>query len=374
LAGIYLHIPFCKQACHYCDFHFSTSLKDKEVLVDALCREIEIRKDYTGTKEISTIYFGGGTPSLLSKADLEKIFNTIGKHFTITKDAEITLEANPDDLTLAKTEELKAAGINRLSIGIQSFLNEHLIVMNRSHTSIQAIEAVKNAQKSGITNISIDLIYGLPNLSTEKWEHNLNQAFALNVSHLSAYCLTVEKKTALNKFIQNKTIILPEEPIVLEQFKMLMEQSQKHGFIHYEISNFCKEGMYAKHNSSYWKNEIYLGIGPSAHSYNGKSRQWNISNNALYIKGVTANEPAFEMETLSEADKFNEYVMTRLRTIWGIDLNFLKSSFGENTLKEFLSESKEYIASGYMQQNGENVTLTQKGKFIADKIASDLFI
>ncbi|HWY98820.1 MAG TPA: radical SAM family heme chaperone HemW, partial [Bacteroidia bacterium] len=259
MAGIYIHIPFCKQACHYCDFHFSTSLKNKEALVDALCREIEIRKDYTGTKEISTIYFGGGTPSLLTKADLTKIFETIGEHFIIAKDAEITLEANPDDLTFIKTEELKAAGINRLSIGIQSFLDEHLIVMNRSHTSSQAIEAVKNAQKSGITNISIDLIYGLPNLSTEEWEHNLQQAFALNVSHLSAYCLTVEKKTALNKFIQNKTIILPEEPIVLEQFKILMEQSQKQGFIHYEISNFCKEGMYAKHNSSYWKNETYLG-------------------------------------------------------------------------------------------------------------------
>jgi oxygen-independent coproporphyrinogen-3 oxidase len=374
LAGIYIHIPFCKQACHYCDFHFSTSLKNKEALVDALCREIEIRKDYTGTKEISTIYFGGGTPSLLTKADLTKIFETIGEHFIIAKDAEITLEANPDDLTFIKTEELKAAGINRLSIGIQSFLDEHLIVMNRSHTSSQAIEAVKNAQKSGITNISIDLIYGLPNLSTEEWEHNLQQAFALNVSHLSAYCLTVEKKTALNKFIQNKTIILPEEPIVLEQFKILMEQSQKQGFIHYEISNFCKEGMYAKHNSSYWKNETYLGIGPSAHSYNGKSRQWNVANNALYIKGIETNEPAFEMETLSEADKFNEYVMTRLRTIWGIDLGFVKNTFGENLLTGLLSESKEYIDSGYMQQDKENVTLTQKGKFIADKIASDLFI
>jgi oxygen-independent coproporphyrinogen-3 oxidase len=374
LAGICIHIPFCKQACHYCDFHFSTSTKNKEALVDALCREIEIRKDYTGTKEISTIYFGGGTPSLLSKADLEKIFKTINKHFIIVKDAEITLEANPDDLTFTKTEELKAAGINRLSIGIQSFLDEHLVLMNRSHTSTQATEAVKNAQRSGINNISIDLIYGLPNLSTEKWEYNLQQAFALNVSHLSAYCLTVEKRTALNKFIQNKTIILPEEPIVLEQFKMLMEQSQKNGFIHYEISNFCKEGMYAKHNSNYWKNEKYLGIGPSAHSYDGKSRQWNIANNSLYIKAIEINKPAFEKEDLSEADKFNEYVMTRLRTIWGIDLGFVKNTFGETVLTGLLNESKEYIATGYMQQDRENVTLTQKGKFIADKIASDLFI
>ena len=374
MAGIYIHIPFCKQACHYCDFHFSTSLQNKEALVDALCKEIEMRKDYLNTNELSSVYFGGGTPSLLSKADLDKIFKVIQKHFTIAVDAEITLEANPDDLTAKKTNELKAAGINRLSIGIQSFLDEHLVLMNRSHTSLQAVEAVNNAKKSGIKNISIDLIYGLPNLSPEKWESNLAQAFSLNVSHLSAYCLTIEKKTALNRFVQNKTIILPEEPIVLEQFTALMAQTAKHGFIHYEISNFCKEGMFAKHNSSYWKNGSYLGIGPSAHSYNGDSRQWNIANNALSIKGIEANEPAFEKEVLTDANKFNEYIMTGLRTVWGIDLDFIKTTFGRKTFNHIINETKEYIDAGYIQQNGENVTLTQKGKFLADKIASDLFI
>ena len=374
MAGIYIHIPFCKQACHYCDFHFSTSLRNKEALVDAICKEIELRKDYLNTKELSTIYFGGGTPSLLSSADLEKIFKAIGKHFTIASGAEITLEANPDDLTKTKTDELKASGINRLSIGIQSFLDEHLVLMNRSHTSEQAIEAVKNAKKSGIHNMSIDLIYGLPNLSPEKWQHNLKQAFSLDVSHLSAYCLTIEKKTALNRFVENKTITLPEEPIVLEQFETLMEQTGKNGFIHYEISNFGKEGMFAKHNSNYWKSEQYLGVGPSAHSYDGKSRQWNIANNALYIKGIESEEPTFEKEELTEANKFNEYIMTGLRTIWGIDMEHVKTTFGRRIMNKLLNETKEYMDAGYMQQNGENVTLTQKGKFLADKIASDLFI
>jgi len=374
LAGLYIHIPFCKQACHYCDFHFSTSLRNKGALVDALCKEIETRKDYLGTSGLTSIYFGGGTPSLLSATDLTQILGTIQKHFTLTPDAEITLEANPDDLTSTKTDELKAAGINRLSIGIQSFLDEHLVLMNRSHNATQAIEGVKNAQRSDITNISIDLIYGLPNLSPEKWAYNIKQAFSLGITHLSAYCLTIEKKTALNRFVQNKTILLPEEPIVLEQFSMLMEQTAKQGFIHYEISNFCKEGMHAKHNSSYWKNDSYLGIGPSAHSYNGNSRQWNIANNALYIKGIEALEPAFEREELTDADKFNEYIMTRLRTIWGVDLVFVKDTFGENVLTNLQNEAKEYITLGYMQQKGENVTLTKEGKFIADKIASDLFI
>ncbi len=374
MAGLYIHIPFCKQACHYCDFHFSTSLRNKGALVDALCKEIETRKDYLGTSGLTSIYFGGGTPSLLSATDLTQILGTIQKHFTLTPDAEITLEANPDDLTSTKTDELKAAGINRLSIGIQSFLDEHLVLMNRSHNATQAIEGVKNAQRSDITNISIDLIYGLPNLSPEKWAYNIKQAFSLGITHLSAYCLTIEKKTALNRFVQNKTILLPEEPIVLEQFSMLMEQTAKQGFIHYEISNFCKEGMHAKHNSSYWKNDSYLGIGPSAHSYNGNSRQWNIANNALYIKGIEALEPAFEREELTDADKFNEYIMTRLRTIWGVDLVFVKDTFGENVLTNLQNEAKEYITLGYMQQKGENVTLTKEGKFIADKIASDLFI
>jgi oxygen-independent coproporphyrinogen-3 oxidase len=374
LAGIYIHIPFCKQACHYCDFHFSTSLNNKDALVDALCKEIELQKDYLVEETLSTIYFGGGTPSLLNVTDLDRIFNAIGKYFTIAPNAEITLEANPDDLSKQKTDELKASGINRLSIGIQSFIDEHLILMNRSHTSAQAVNAVKNAQKSGIQNISIDLIYGLPDLSPDKWKQNLEKAFSLNVPHLSAYCLTVEKKTALNKFVQAKTIILPEEPIVLEQFDTLMTEAGKHNFIHYEISNFCKENMFSRHNSSYWKSDSYLGIGPSAHSYNGSSRQWNIANNALYIKGIHASESVFEKEILTDANRFNEYIMTRLRTIWGIDLKFIEATFGKNILAKMTERAKEYIDAGFMEQNKENVTLTVKGKFLADKIASDLFI
>lgn len=374
MAGIYIHIPFCKKACHYCDFHFSTSQRNKEALVDALCKEIRLRKDYIKVPGLDTIYFGGGTPSLLNRTDLEDILNTVSKYFTVAPNAEITLEANPDDLTTSKTDELKSAGINRLSIGIQSFNDDHLSLMNRSHTSQQAMDAVKNAKKSGIENISIDLIYGLPDLTPEGWKHNLQRAFELDVPHISAYCLTVEKKTALNHFVQNKKIMLPEEPVILEQFSMLMEMAATNGFIHYEISNFCKEDMYSRHNSSYWKSEPYLGIGPSAHSYNGLSRQWNISNNALYIKGIQAGELVYEKELLSESDKCNEYIMTRLRTIWGIDLSYIKTNFGDAVLKGLLSGSQQYINSGYMQQNKENVTLTSKGRFIADKIASDLFI
>jgi oxygen-independent coproporphyrinogen-3 oxidase len=374
LAGIYIHIPFCKKACHYCDFHFSTSLHNKDTLVESLCKEIGLRKDYLSTKELSTIYFGGGTPSLLSLPDLTIIFEAIREHFTILPDAEITLEANPDDLTPQKIEELAKAGVNRLSIGIQSFFDEHLALMNRTHAMKQAIEAVKEAQRSGIKNISIDLIYGLPGLTLEKWNQNLQQAFELNVPHLSAYCLTVEKRTALHHMVKEKQIVLPEEFVITEQFNMLVNESAKNGFIHYEISNFCKENMYSRHNSSYWKNAQYLGIGPSAHSFNESSRQWNIANNALYIKALKGNELFFEKEILSEADKFNEYVMTRLRTIWGMDLAFVKKSFGETTLQLFLQESQHYIDAGYIQHTNENITLTQKGKLIADKIASDLFI
>ena len=279
------------------------------MLVDGLCKEIEIRKDYLGNKKLSTIYFGGGTPSLLNASELNKITNTIKEYFEIASDAEITLEANPDDLTIEKIKELKEAGINRLSIGIQSFFDEDLEQMNRSHTAKQAIEAVENAKSNGINNISIDLIYGLPNLTKEKWVYNLEQAFKLDVPHLSAYCLTIEEKTAFNHFLREGKITLPKEPETIEQFELLMSEAEKHKFIHYEISNFCKEGQQSKHNSSYWSNEHYLGIGPSAHSYNGSSRQFNVANNTKYIKGINAGTPDVEMEILTEENKYNEYIM-----------------------------------------------------------------
>jgi len=374
VAGVYIHIPFCRKACHYCDFHFSTSLENKELLVNMLCKEIEIRHNYLENKKLSTIYFGGGTPSVLSSLELNKIMDEIKKRFEIAPNAEITLEANPDDLTPEKIKELVEVGINRLSIGIQSFFDEDLEKMNRSHTAEQAIQAVKNAKSGGINNISIDLIYGLPNLTLEKWAYNLQQAFKLDVTHLSAYCLTIEEKTAFNHFLRKGIIKLPQEAETIEQFEVLMEEAGKHNFIHYEISNFCKEGLQSRHNSSYWTNEHYMGIGPSAHSYNGISRQFNVANNAKYTRGINVVVPEIEVEILTEANKFNEYVMTHLRTVWGVSPGVINTSFGEKSMNIFLSGAEPYISSGHLQWKQDSLILTQKGKLLADKIASDLFI
>lgn len=374
MAGIYIHIPFCKKSCHYCDFHFSTSLQNKELLIDGICGEINQRQDYLKNKKLSTVYFGGGTPSILNYSELNKIINKIKEYFEIDPKAEITLEANPDDLTVEKIKELKQVGINRLSVGIQSFFDEDLITMNRSHTVDQAIQGVENAKSGGIINISIDLIYGLPNLTKEKWVYNLGQAFKLNVSHLSAYCLTIEKKTAFNYFLRKGKISLPQEPETIEQFEILMQEAEKYNFQHYEISNFAKEGQHSKHNSSYWMNEFYLGIGPSAHSYNGVSRQFNVANNMKYIKGIDGGAPDFEIEFLTEADKFNEYILTRLRTAWGVSPGFINNGFGEKSLNIFLSGAEPYISSGHLQWKQDSLILTQKGKLLADKIASDLFV
>jgi oxygen-independent coproporphyrinogen-3 oxidase len=317
----------------------------------------------------------------LSTSELNKIINKIKKYFNIAAGAEITLEANPDDLTPEKINELKDAGINRLSIGIQSFFDEDLKSMNRSHTAQQAIQGVENARSGGIENISIDLIYGLPTLTIEKWAYNLEQAFKLNIPHLSAYCLTIEKKTAFSHFLQKGKIKLPAEPEIIEQFELLMKEAGQHNLIHYEISNFCKEGLESKHNSNYWANEQYLGIGPSAHSYNGDSRQFNVANNVKYIKGINAANPDFEIEILTEENKFNEYVMTRLRTIWGVSPGFISKGFGEKKLNTFLSGAEPYISSGHLQWKSggiplgqDSLILTQKGKLLADKIASDLFV
>ncbi len=350
-------------------------------MVDALCGEMDVRHGYLKNNKLSTIYFGGGTPSILSYSELRKLITKVKEHFEIAPNAEITLEANPDDLTTEKIKELKEAGINRLSIGIQSFYDEDLVTMNRSHTVEQAIQAVQNAKSAGINNISIDLIYGLPNLTKEKWVYNLEQAFKLDVSHLSAYCLTIEEKTAFNHFLRKGKITLPQEPETIEQFEMLMSEAEKHNFIHYEISNFCKDGMQSNHNSSYWMNKFYLGVGPSAHSYNGVSRQFNVANNMKYIKGIDSGNLEFEIEFLTEADKFNEYIMTRLRTVWGISPGFISNGFGEKSLNTFLLGIEPYISSGHLQWKiggipfgQDSLILTQKGKLLADKIASDLFV
>lgn len=374
MAGIYIHIPFCKQACHYCDFHFSTSLQNKDAFLNALKKEIGLQKNYLKSESISTIYFGGGTPSLLSKTELLEIFDCLKKNFQINTDAEITLEANPDDLTEDKIKELKDTPINRLSVGIQSFYDEDLKLMNRAHSAEESIKAVKLAQENGFENITIDLIYGIPGLTNHRWRNNLQIAFALDVNHISAYCLTVEPKTVLAHQIKTGIVKNVDEQHGSEQFEIMLEAMHNNDFIQYEISNFCKNGAFSKHNSNYWKKEKYLGLGPSAHSYNGGSRQWNISNNALYIQSIEKGELNFEKEVLSIEQRYNEYVMTTLRTIWGLDLEYLEHNFGKDYLEYCLKEVEQYIKSENVLAEENKLYLSDKGKLIADKIASDLFI
>ncbi|MEK6615307.1 MAG: radical SAM family heme chaperone HemW [Bacteroidota bacterium] len=373
MPGIYIHIPFCRQACYYCDFHFSTSLKNKKDFLDALKKEIFLQKDYFETKNISTVYFGGGTPSLLSKEEILGIVDELSKYFLIAPDAEITLEANPDDLSKEKLKELSQTPINRLSIGIQSFSDVDLKFLHRIHTSKEAIASVKNAQEVGFNNITIDLIYGIQSLTNKQWKKNIEQALALNVPHLSCYSLTVEPRTALHSFIRKGKIKNIDSKKSAEQFEILMDKMQENKFIHYEISNFCKEKFYSKHNSNYWKGVHYLGLGPSAHSYNGDSRQWNVSGNAAYIKSITNRKVPFEKEVVSEHQKYNEYILTSLRTIWGTDCNFIKKNFSQKLLSHLEKEVKIFLDKKMLSQADEKIFLTQKGKLFADKIASDLF-
>ena len=373
MAGIYIHIPFCKQACHYCDFHFSTSLDNKSAFLEALKKEMSLQRYYLSEEKISTVYLGGGTPSLLNQEEILFIFNSLKEYFDIIPDAEITLEANPDDLTETKIRELKATPINRLSIGIQSFYEEDLKMMNRAHNSVEALNAVKLAQQNGFDNISIDLIYGTPTLSHHQWRNNLQIAFALNVKHISAYCLTVEPRTALAHQVRKGLVKNVTDQHSSEQFEIMLEAMHRSDFTQYEISNFCKDDAYSKHNSNYWLKEKYLGLGPSAHSYDGKSRQWNISNNAAYIKSLEKGELNFEKEELTMDQRYNEYVMTSLRTIWGLDLARVEKDFGRTYLNGCLEEVGKYIQSEHILNEGNKLYLSDKGKLIADKIASDLF-
>jgi len=374
MAGIYIHIPFCKQACNYCDFHFSTSLMNKDAFMKALFKEIEIQKNYfPSSTEVSTVYLGGGTPSLLSKFDLLDIINSVKLNFNILPNAEITLEANPDDLTSEKIKELKESPINRLSIGIQSFYDEDLRFMNRAHSATEALNAVKLAQDNGFENITIDLIFGTPTLTHHKWRNNLQIAFALNIKHISAYCLTVEPKTMLARQIKTGITKNVDEQQSAEQFEILVDAMHANDFVQYEISNFCKDGFYSKHNSNYWLKENYLGLGPSAHSYNGSSRQWNISNNALYIKSLENGELNFEKEELTKEQRYNEYILTSLRTIWGADLTIIEQQFGKEYLNHCLSEADKYIRSESILNEENKLFLTDKGKLFADKISSELF-
>ena len=378
MSGIYIHIPFCKQACHYCDFHFSTSLKNKKPFLKALVKEIKLRRDYFGrdhsqTEKIQTIYFGGGTPSLLTKDEIIVIIDELHKYHEIEPAAEITLEANPDDLSIEKINELKQTPVNRLSIGIQSFFDEDLKFMNRTHNAEEAIRSVKASQDEGFENITIDLIYGTPTLSNENWEQNLSRTFSLDVPHVSCYGLIVEPKTALHSFIKNGKIAPLDEQKTAEQFEIVMNRMKAENFIHYEICNFCKEGFYSQHNSSYWSQKKYLGLGPSAHSYNGTSRQWNVANNNAYIRSIGNDHSFFESEKLSMTMRYNEYVLTSLRTMWGCDRETIKTNFGEDYLNYFLNEVEKYINSGMINKTENKLTLSDKGKLYADKITTNLF-
>lgn len=374
MAGIYIHIPFCRQACHYCDFHFSTSLRNVEGLLIALKNEVRLQKGYLGTETINTVYFGGGTPSLLSDEQINDIFDELTKYFSIDRNAEITLEANPDDLSREKLNELSKTPVNRLSIGIQSFRDEDLKFLNRAHSGAEAIDSVLNAQKAGFKNITIDLIYGIQTLTNDNWQRNIETALGLGVPHISCYSLTVEPKTALASFIQNGKAPSVDSQKSADQFEMLMSEMKANGYVHYEISNFCKEGSYSRHNSSYWKGEKYLGLGPSAHSYDGSSRQWNVKSNTAYIRTLEMDKVPFEKELLSESQKFNEYVLTSLRTIWGIDLDFVRRSFSESIFSHLNNEIRPYLSEKALCQKNGKLMLTDKGKLFADKIASDLFL
>ncbi len=372
MAGIYIHIPFCKQACTYCDFHFSINHELKEKVTVAILKEMELQKNYLSSEPIQSIYFGGGTPSLLSKQELQQIFNRLHQLFNIENSAEITLEANPDDLTAEKIAELQSCGINRLSIGIQSFYNKDLRWMNRVHTAEQAESAVKLSQDMGFNNISIDLIYGLPHSTTDEWEENLNKAFELNIQHLSCYSLTVEPRTPLAAFIKKGKVQDLKEELTATQFELLMKTAYENGWIHYEISNFCRENYYSKHNASYWTGEKYLGLGPSAHSFNGLTRQWNISNNHKYLIALKDEKVPFKVESLSITQQFNEYIITSLRTMWGTDLEKIKNRFNATYSNEVILKAKKFENSGSLLCSDKKISLTNKGKLLADRIILEL--
>ncbi|MDI9859015.1 radical SAM family heme chaperone HemW [Flectobacillus roseus] len=371
---IYLHIPFCKQACYYCDFHFSTSLSQKEAVVEAICQEIRLQKSYLKKTHISTIYFGGGTPSILDETSLGVIFSTLHQTFTILPDAEITLEANPDDISVAKLAIFKKFGINRLSIGIQSFHEPHLKQMNRAHNAKEAETCVKLAQDAGIDNITIDLIYAIPAPDHQILYSDLAKVEALNLQHVSAYCLTIEPQTVFGKWTKQGKMPNIDDDFSAQQFSILVENLQRMGYEQYEISNFARNQHYSKHNTSYWKQEEYLGIGPSAHSFNGVSRQYNIANNTKYVQQISAGIIPATLEILTKEDQINEYLLTGLRTIWGCKIEYLDSILGSSFLDLQKSYLQPILRAGHLEIIEHTLKLTEAGKLFADRIASDLFV
>ncbi len=371
MAGIYIHIPFCRQACHYCNFHFATSLHYKKELVAALVLEIALQQHYFGGELVETIYLGGGTPSLLNNDELSLIIEQAKLLFNVSTNAEITLEANPDDIAENKLKEWKQIGINRLSIGVQSFFEEDLKWMNRAHNAEQAIRSLQLATQY-FNNITIDLIYGSPGLTDAKWKQNVSTALSLGIPHLSCYALTVEEKTPLHKMVEKKVVKNVDADHQSTQFLQLMHWMEEAGYEHYEISNFAKPGWRSRHNSSYWKGEKYLGIGPSAHSFTGKERQWNVANNNIYIQAIQKGEVPFEKEKLTPTQQVNEYIMIALRTMEGINLRVIEEQF---CLKhsDFLLKGEKYLANGTAENADSYFRLTKKGKLLADGIAADLF-
>ncbi|WP_291151452.1 radical SAM family heme chaperone HemW [Flavobacterium sp. UBA7680] len=372
MSGIYIHIPFCKQACHYCDFHFSTSMKKKDEMVLALAKEIIVRKNEFTNEIVETIYFGGGTPSVLSNDEINFLIAEVYKNYNVSENPEITLEANPDDLSAERILELSKSPINRLSIGIQSFYEEDLKMMNRAHNSAEAKKCLEEATKY-FDNISLDLIYGIPGMSDEMWKQNIETALSFGIPHISSYALTVEPKTALSKLIQTGKIAEPQDEAASNHFMILVETLQKNGFIHYELSNFGKENYFSKNNSAYWLGKKYIGIGPSAHSYDGIKRGWNIANNSLYLKAIQNDELPIETEILTISDRYNEYIMTGLRTIWGVSLERIEKEFGLEYLNYLEKQSQKFLNDDLLSIENNILKPTLKGKFLTDGIASDLF-
>jgi putative oxygen-independent coproporphyrinogen III oxidase len=374
MPGIYLHIPFCKQACHYCNFHFSTSLRAKPALVEALVRELELQCDFLQGAELTSIYFGGGTPSLLSLAELDRLLATIFRLHRVAPGAEITLEGNPDDLSREYLADLRRhTPVNRLSIGIQSFHDEDLRWMNRAHSAAHAYACLENARAEAFDDLTIDLIYGSPTTSDERWRHNLDLAFAMEIPHLSCYSLTVEPGTALGHFVKKGRVAPMDDEQAARQFEYLMDAATARGYEHYEISNFARPGRYARHNSSYWRGEAYLGIGPSAHSFDGLARrQWNVANNAAYVRALEAGVIPAESESLTAGQRYNEYVLTALRTVWGCETVRLEA-LGEPFRRHFEQRVGTFVDSGWVERREETYRLTRSGKLMADFITADLF-
>lgn len=373
MAGIYIHIPFCKQKCTYCDFHFSTTFDAyRKEMINTICQEIELRSDYLQKQVINTIYFGGGTPSLLEELELESILSAISNTFSVSPTAEVSLEANPDDINDASLELWKKYGVNRLSIGLQSFKQSDLNWMNRAHNVDESLSCVALAQSHGFQNITVDLIYGLPNLSMEEWTTHVNRVMEMGVPHLSAYCLTIEEKTVLSNWVNKGKISTPNEDTQSDQFVKLLEIINTNGFEQYEISNFSKPNFESQHNSNYWKGEWYLGVGPSAHSYNGTSRRWNVANNRSYMKAIQNQEEYSETEELSKVDQFNERILIGLRTKYGVNLQELSRL--HETTDEFNSILEGFKLKNWILENANVLTLTEEGKLRADYIASELFL